>query len=127
MSVYSPTPRAVLALGTAVLLCASVGCVRSFYRKSADTEVARAIAANAVKLDDAGWTPNAKFWDCKTILMKCKPNSRIVHGRVKPQWNPRAQRRAHPLVRPSRPSRHQVNPLIRTYRANEDLERMIQP
>ncbi len=51
MCVYSPTPRAVLALGTAVLLCASVGCVRSFYRKSADTEVARAIAANAVKLD----------------------------------------------------------------------------
>ena len=47
----SPTPRAAIALGTAVLLCASVGCVRSFYRKSADHEVSRAIAEKAEKLN----------------------------------------------------------------------------
>ena len=50
MCVQPPPLRAVLALGTAALLCASVGCVRSFYRKSADHEVARAIEANAEKL-----------------------------------------------------------------------------
>jgi hypothetical protein len=40
----------VLALGTAVLLCASVGCVRSFYRRSADREVYRAIEDKAALL-----------------------------------------------------------------------------
>lgn len=48
--VYSPTPRVLATLGTAVVLCASVGCVRSFYRQSADREVSRAIEANAEKL-----------------------------------------------------------------------------
>ncbi len=48
--VTSPPPRAAIALGTAFLLCASVGCVRSFYRKSADHEVARAIDENAQRL-----------------------------------------------------------------------------
>ncbi|MGB8167159.1 MAG: TolC family protein, partial [Chthoniobacteraceae bacterium] len=47
----SPPPRAAIALGTLFLLCASVGCVRSFYRKSADHEVARAIAEKAEKLN----------------------------------------------------------------------------
>ncbi len=50
MSVPSLPPRAVLALGTALVLCVSVGCVRSFYRKSADHEVACAIEVNAEKL-----------------------------------------------------------------------------
>ena len=53
----SPTPRAVTALGTAFLLCASVGCVRSFYRQSADREVARAIEEKAQRLDSPAELP----------------------------------------------------------------------
>jgi len=49
--VHLPFPRAAIALGTAFLLCASVGCVRSFYRQSADRDVARAIDENVRRLE----------------------------------------------------------------------------
>lgn len=55
----SLTPRAVTALGAAIVLSAGVaGCVRSFYRKSADREVTRAIAAKADRLSMPGLPEN---------------------------------------------------------------------